>query len=303
MSEKAYAKVIADSKYRDTRLITLEIDLWRAVLPEFNTHRMISRNFQSTRAVPTSKLIRQVRENPYIPVKFARNQQGMVAGESFTGSEYDQALGEWLYAANSAAHHAENLTEMGVHKEVAGRLLEPFMWTKGVVTATEKSWSEFFKLRLHPDAQPEIYALAEKIKEAIDVSVPAMLKAGEWHLPYTWMSEDGVGEVLYHTGEVGQDSFESFQINDAIKVSASCCAQVSYRRLDDSLEKAKKVYDMLNLPVEGVYPDDPPHFSPTEHIAKAGDCEIEMSGNFHSTDFIQYRKVLEKGLEKEYIGG
>lgn len=297
MSEKAFAKIVADSKYRDTRLITLEIDLWRAILPEFNTHRMISRNFQSTRAVPTIKLINQVKENPYIPVKFARNQQGMVAGESFTGSEYDKALSEWVNAAKAAANYAEFLSEMGVHKEVAGRLLEPFMWTKGVVTATEKVWNEFFKLRLHPDAQPEIYALAEKIKEALDNSKPVELKQGWWHTPYY----DRGFWTPFHLDEDCTDN--PAELGEAIQISASCNAQVSYRRLDDSLEKATKVYDMLNLPVEGVYPYDPPHFSPTEHIAKAGDCEIEMSGNFHTDDFIQYRKVLEKGLEKKYIGG
>lgn len=294
---KAYAKVIADSNYRDTRLVTLEIDLWRAVLPEFNTHRMISRNFQSTRAVPTNKLIQQIRENPYVPVKFARNQQGMVAGEAFSGSEYDQALGEWLSAANSAADHAQSLTEMGVHKEVAGRLLEPFMWTKGVVTATEKAWNEFFKLRLHPDAQPEIYALAEKIKDAIDGSQPVTLKAGKWHLPYVTASVGNNAKIQYNP-----TTDTLIGTENAIKISSSCCAQVSYRKLDDSLEKATKVYDMLNLPIDGVYPDDPPHFSPTEHIAKAGDCDEKLSGNFHSTDFIQYRKVLELGIEKQVIG-
>jgi hypothetical protein len=90
-------------------------------------------------------------------------------------------------------------------------------------------------------------------------------------------------------------------LEKAVQISASCCAQVSYRKLDDSLEKAEKVYDMLNLPENGVYPDNPPHFSPTEHIARAGKCDSYLSGNFHSSDFIQYRKLLEIGAESEYI--
>lgn len=289
------AKVIADSKYQDTRLTTLEIELHRFILPEFLTHRMISRNFQSSRAVPVEKMIEQVRNDPAMPVHWGKNQSGMQAEEECNNLLFTEHVNfsreeAWENAAECAAVHAEEFNKSGYHKQIVNRLLEPFMWTKGVVTATEKSWNEFFKLRLHKDAQPEIYALAEKIKEAIDGSEPVELKAGEWHTPYAEVS-------------ACQDmSCVEPELKDKIKISASCCAQVSYRKLDDSLEKAKKVYDMLNLPVDGVYPEDPPHFSPTEHIAKAGDCDIEMSGNFHSTDFIQYRKVLEKGLEKEYIG-
>lgn len=277
------AKVVADSKYRDTRLITLEVELHRFILPEFNTHRMISRNFQSSRAVPVEKMIEQVRNDPAMPVHWGKNQPGMVAKEELSGYDLEKSKEEWKIAALGASIAAQYMHECSAHKQIVNRLLEPFMWTRGVATATEKSWNEFFKLRLHKDAQPEIYALSEKIKEAVDSSVPRKLVAGDWHLPYCVEEE--------------------IKLSDAIQISASCCAQVSYRRLDDSLEKAAKVYDMLNLPVDGVYPEEPPHFSPTEHIAKAGDCDIEMSGNFHTDDFIQYRKVLEKGLEKKYIGG
>lgn len=300
------AKVIADSKFRDTRLITLEVEMHRFILPEFNTHRMISRNFQSSRAVPVEKMIEQVRNDPAMPVHWGKNQPGMQAKSNLSSAEKDFAKSRWQLAASSAANWAEILYEdVNLHKQTVNRLLEPFMWTKGVATATMDSWEAFFKLRLHKDAQPEIYALAEKIKEAIDNHKPVELKAGQWHLPYV-ESYVSRGEQFFVKNEVEIDYSEhSYQtyytLDEAIRVSSSCNAQVSYRKLDDSLEKAVKVYDMLNLPVDGVYPEDPPHFSPTEHIAKAGDCEIEMSGNFHSTDFIQYRKVLEKGLEKKYI--
>ena len=171
------------------------------------------------------------------------------------------------------------------------------MWTKGVITATHKDFKAMFKLRRHFAAQPEIKALFDVVYEAVESSKPVELKPGWWHVPYY----DGGVWTPFHMDEDCTNN--PADLDEAIQISASCVAQVSYRKLDDSLEKATKVYDMLNLPVEGVYPDDPPHFSPTEHIAKAGDCGIEMSGNFHTDDFIQYRKVLEKGLEKKYIGG
>lgn len=290
------AKIIADSKFRDTRIITLEVEMHRFILPEFNTHRMISRNFQSSRAVPVEKMIEQVRDDPAMPVHWGKNQSGMQAKQELMGETLENVRREWNTASASAVYYAKLLNSQGAHKQIVNRILEPFMWTKGVVTATEKSWNEFFKLRLHPDAQPEIYTLAEKIKEAIDESEPVELKPGWWHIPYY----DGGFWTPFHLDEDCTDN-PAF-IDEAIQISASCAAQVSYRKLDDSLEKAIKVYNMLNLPENGVYPADPPHFSPTEHIAKAGDSAFVMSGNFQCNDFTQYRKVLEFGMEKEVIG-
>lgn len=287
------AKVVADSKFRETRLITLEIELHRFVLPEFNTHRSLSRNFQSSRAVPIEKMIEQVRTNPAMPVYYGKNQSGMQAKEELHEAARWLAQDTWVYAAKNAAIQAEHLLETGLHKQLVNRVLEPFMWTKGVVTATEFGWEAFFKLRMHKDAQPEIAELADKIYGSIVNSQPTQLDPGDWHMPY--FGGEGVGYWLQGCG---------INLKDAIRISASCAAQVSYRKLDDSLEKARKVYDMLNLPTNGVYPEDPPHFSPTEHIAKAWDKSLNvMSGNFQSGDFVQYRKVLEFGLEQEVIGG
>ena len=52
-------------------------------------------------------------------------------------------------------------------------------------------------------------------------------------------------------------------LETAKMISVSCCAQVSYRKLDDSIEKAKKIYSMLNISST----DKPSHASPCEHQA------------------------------------
>lgn len=282
------AKVIADSKFNNTRLITLEIELHRFVLSEMNTHRTLSRNFQSSRAVPIKNMIEQVRNDPAMPVHWGKNQPGMVAESELDVLEKEGAKLQWKEAAKKAAFMAESLSSMGVHKQVVNRLLEPFMWTKGVVTGTYDAWQAFLKLRAHKDAQPEIQSLAYNIQEAIDQSTPIELKEGDWHVPYFRQhGVDGLWSSYY------KDSLEH-----AIKISASCCAQVSYRQLDDTIEKAQKIYDMLNLPCNGVYPENPPHFSPTEHIAVASSRMSTMySGNFNTKDFVQYRKLLEAGEE------
>lgn len=282
------AKVIADSMFEGSRLITLEIELHRFVLPEFNTHRSISRNFQSSRAVPVKQMIEQVRNNPAMPVHWGKNEPGMVANEQMTGEQLVDTKGEWFQAAMNAADSAEFMLEEGAHKQIVNRLLEPFMWTKGVATGTIDAWQAFLKLRLHKDAQPEIKALAYEIGQAIINSSSAELSDGDWHMPY-------FGDGYYLKG-CGID------VEEAVMISASCAGQVSYRKLDDSLEKAKKIYDMLNLPSEGLYPENPPHFSPTEHqvMFERGSCK-SLSGNFHKEGFIQYRKALEFGIEKELL--
>lgn len=285
------AKVICDSKYRDTRLITLEVEMHRFILAENNTHKAQSRNVQSSRAVPILRQLEQIANDPAMPVYYGKDQAGMIAGEELEGRDLELVQMIILGMRDACLNGVKQLQKLGLHKQVSNRYVEPWMWTKGVVTATYKDWQAMFKLRCHYAAQPEVQALFDSIRTAINESTPAQLKAGEWHTPYAPACD-------FPASEYG---LKKDVIAARIKVSASCNAQVSFRKLDDSFEKAMKVYDMLNLPVNGVYPDDPPHFSPTEHIAKAGDCDVKLSGNFHTDDFIQYRKVLELGIEKEVI--
>lgn len=302
---KPSAKVIAHSRAPNgEELITLEIELHRFVLPEFNTHRVFSRNFQSSRAVPVEKMIEQVRTNPAMPVHWGKNQRGMQAEEELSGENLYNAREVWKASATLAASQAEVMNFQGTHKQIVNRLLEPFIWTKGVVTATKEGFESFFKLRCHADAQPEIKLLAERMRDAISNSTPKNLRYGQLHLPYVSTAECmDTGDQYYFIGE----PFNSDEIGleDAIKISTSCCAQVSYRVLDDSLDKAKKIYDMLHLPIESVYPEDPPHFSPTEHVAKiVGITSASVSsGNLNSNMFWQYRKALEQGEESLFIGG
>lgn len=337
------AKITTHSKAPNgEELITMEVELHRFILPEFNTHRCFSRNFQSSRAVPVGKMIEQVRTSPAIPVHWGENQRGMVAEKESTalvkddsGKEFDVS-DWWKKSAKEAADYATAMNEAGYHKQVVNRILEPFMKTKGVVTATREGFESFFKLRSHKDAQPEIKVLSDRMMEALENSIPKKLNVGDYHLPYIKIPYNGNGmayikdkleSCLVHHKNCGSENLlqehikndlsqnsakgllkmNNMSIEEAVKVSSSCCAQVSYRTLDSSLEKAIKIYEMLNLPEKGVYPEDPPHFSPTEHIALIMDSGEDWqrwsgnikkwSGNFNSNAFGQYRKFLEKGSE------
>ena len=285
------AKVLADSTYGETRLITLEVEFHRFILSENNTHKAQSRNIQSSRAIPILRQLEQISNNPAMPVEWRKNKSGMVAGEEMSEEEVEKAKKVILWMRDCCVMGVKELHEIGLAKQWANRYVEPWMFTKGVVTATYKDWQAMFKLRCHYAAQPEIRELFKQIRDAIEGSSTQTLKEGEMHLPYIEHGEFPMSLYLS----------EADRLRDMIKVSASCVAQVSYRRLNKSSEKADVVYEMLNLPEDGVYPEDPPHFSPTEHIAMAKDNDGSLSGNFHSKDFVQYRKLLEKGIEKDYI--
>jgi hypothetical protein len=249
------ATVIADSiSYLGHRMTTFEFVFPRFILSEINTHRMLSKNAASTRAVPVDAVIAMVAESPAMMVHWGENNPGMSSKQELTGLNLESAKMVWTEAAKSAINYVKVLTsKVGIngHKQWAGRILEPFTMTKQVISGTE--WENFFWLRDHPDAQPEFRELARCAREAMRQSKPEEILVGEWHLPY----------VALKDGEYWIDEETVVPLEDAIKVSASCCAQVSYRKLDDSLEKAHKIFSMLNIGSS----DKPCHASPLEHQA------------------------------------
>jgi thymidylate synthase ThyX len=250
------AKVVADSiSEASDRLTTMEVTFPRMVLSEFNTHRVFSRNSASSRAIPIEKQLERIKSEPFVPTYWGANQQGMQAKAELSGLERERAIGIWTEARNSAVAHAERLLQLGVHKQLTNRLLEPFMWHTVIVTATE--WSNFWALRANPDAQPEIRTIAEMMQDAYQTSTPSLVRRDEWHLPLIQPDEyDG--------------TFEFSEV--ARKVSAARCARVSYLTHDGKRdhEQDLKLYKRL---VDGG------HMSPLEHVATP-DYEMRLEPPF-----------------------
>jgi hypothetical protein len=277
------AQILADSlSPAGQRLTTLEVTFPRMVLAEFNTHRVFSRNSASSRAIPVKKQLQRVLAAPFVPREFGANQPGMQAGAPLSGAQAQAAEREWLSARDSAVAHvlrllvnphvcaadADAVTLAGVvedvsmtdpgedwlnvHKQLANRLLEPFMWHTLIVTSTE--WSNFFHLRAHADAQPEIRDIAELMRKAYEVSEPVPVADGEWHLP---LITDGDAEL---------------SDEDRVKVCVGRCARVSYLTHDGRRDPAADLILYDRLWAGG-------HLSPFEHVARpsAGD---EWHGNF-----------------------
>lgn len=240
------AKLIAYSQAPNKQTVaTFELDYPRWIHGEILTHRIFSRNAMSSRAVPVEKMIEQVRNVPAMPVHWGKNQPGMQASVELTGSARQGVETHWKMAGTSAAHIADRMSNLGAHKQIVNRILEPFQTMKTVVTSTE--WDNFFYLRNHEDAQPEIKRLAEVMIECFENESPVQLTSDDWHTPYF-----GEGYWLKGCG---------IPLEDALAISSSCCAQASFRQLDDTLEKAKRIYERL---VES----KPVHASPFEHQCK-----------------------------------
>jgi thymidylate synthase ThyX len=238
------AKVIEDSiSPEGVRLTTMEVVFHRFVLAEFNTHRMFSRNSASSRAIPVKKMLKRVEEDPALPLSWPMEQSGMQGGESLTPGEIKYCEQYWLQARDVALMAARSLTDHQLHKSVANRLLEPFMWHTCIVSSTE--WDNFFGLRCNPLAQPEIQAVAYAMQGALLLSTPNKVGyEGEWHLPYI------------------QDDEIDMPTSTLCKVSAARCARVSYLTQDGhrEIEKDIELYERLTAA-------DPPHSSPLEHVA------------------------------------
>jgi len=242
----------------------LEAIMPRIILAEWNTHRKFTRNTSSSRAISLSKMHDTVATEPFIPKYLGHNRRGMQAGEELSAQEYSMAVIAMEMHMQSALALHRVLTKLDVHKQWTNRYLEPFMWSKVVVTATE--WDNFDVQRDHGDAQPEMQEVARHVKHARN---KAHHIERTKHLPYI-------------------DIFD-YDRPDASWVSAFRCAAVSYTdpgqrySWEDEVARGKQLVQ-----------NSPPHWSPLEHIAWA-DSVYELS-NFDAP-WLQFRKLYAQGLK------
>lgn len=293
------AKIIADSiSESGKRLTTMQLCYQRFIHAEFMTHRVFSRNASSSRAIPVAKMIEQVRTNPAMPIHFGKNQAGMQAHEELTGNDLEQVRITWREAANDAADKASYMNSRGAHKQVVNRILEPFQWIHVIVTATE--WGNFFELRAHEDAQPEIHELAIQMRAAMEASTPTLLVEGEWHLPYVGSDDYSLAEA-YLEALWRRGSIEAWADEDVAellrKVSAARCCRISYLKHDGtpaSIEEELALCDRL-------IGARPLHASPFEHQATPdvplyADPDVKWENpNLHGNliGWVQHRKLIE----------
>jgi hypothetical protein len=305
------SKLILASKnaYTGITLYTFVLTYPRVILAEVNTHRMLSRNTASSRAIPSRKQRERVMQNPFLPMSIGQNQKGMQAGEELSGWRRWVAYKVWEWARYPMVGASWILDKLGAHKQVVNRIVEPWTWTQQVVTATD--WKNVFKLRNHKDAEPHFHALAEIMEKQVqyveslfnmvsfqqgdaidrrldDVNPPLgvfavqSLRPGEWHLPFV-----DIGE-LKQLQAVAKAS-GTWDWNALKQVSTARSARVSYF-LPENGQRSDMQRDIelcSRLSSSG-------HWSPFEHIATPHEIDRYV-GNFRS--WTQYRKefMQERG--------
>jgi len=291
-----YAKCLKDSiAPNGKRLTSFEIQLPKVLLAENNTHRATSKNFMSSRAIPNGKF---VDIESFEPQFYGKNISGMQSSNILV-DDVDEVRKVWNQIIDSCKEGSKKLAELGLHKQWTNRPNDWHVMAKGVITATD--WDNLLWLRNDDSAQPEYRELAKQFQAYFDHGVPASLNVGEYHLPYINTDRTRSGTLIYL-----DSNGEYLSLDDAKKISASCCGQVSYRKLDDSKEKAIEIYEKL-------FSGPKLHLSPCEHQGTPiGECEpfnvknwqngvthVRKDGTLCSGNFagwIQYRQTLPNNV-------
>ena len=257
--------VLTSSTSSGHQLITFVLKYPRFIHAQIMTHRVFSRNVSSSRAIPTSKMVKTAIESNIRPESWGKNQKGMSPGLTLTDSNGITADMHWDDARNSAIHYALQLEDLGVHKQWANRLLEPFLPVTTIVTATD--FTNFFNLRLNHEAQGEIQELAEKMLTEKKAVPPTWVEPGDWHIPFIREEEEG------------------YPLGTRQRISVARCARVSYKTPDDDMystpERDMALFDRLAK--SG-------HWSPFEHVAMALASPVRIA-NF--TGWLQYRQLVD----------
>lgn len=274
------AEVVADSinPNNGVRLTTVSVSYPRWIHGEMLTHRVFSRNASSSRAIPVDKLISMVEHDQVQPVHWGLNQAGMQAHSQAQGQVLKDAQTVWHEAMLDAVKHARRLNKLGIHKQITNRLIENFSLIKVLITSTE--WDNFFTLRDHKDAQPEIQVVARKIKEQMDQSSPCIVRSAThindkdkncWHLPY-----------------VLEEEKQELELDLLLKISGARNARVSYFNFDHTNSDVDKDISLFNKLIQS----EPLHASPIEHCAIALSCShTDWYNNFRGWG--QFRWLYE----------
>jgi thymidylate synthase ThyX len=278
----------------------------RIILAEVNTHRMLSKNTSSSRAIPFNKMVESIQNDPFIPIAWQKAHSGMQGNEYFDNKHDLSALEQnWLVARDRAIQTASWLHEGGLTKQLCNRLLEPFMWTTMLITGPRSGWENFFHLR-NPvyeincgpdDTDDTMLCTGKSWKELMsdkgglagdfdtdNVIERLLLNKGQAEIHMMALAEciyDAVKESTPETLSPGQwhipfmnkiDSSKLKSIKgeditqEMIKISVAMAARTSYTVVGE--EKEVDYQKMVELH-DRLLAQDPPHSSPLEHCARA----------------------------------
>ncbi len=313
-------KIIKDSinSVTNDRLTTFVITFPRFVNAEILRHRMLSFSSASTRAIPTLKIIKDVLDNPAIPVFWGKNQSGMQSfeelddvspshycnydknGNIFTDyledrsvTEREKAKRTWLHWSKKVCEGAQELLDCGLHKQYAGRILEFCQNITLIISGTE--FQNFFALRDHKAAQPELGEAAHMALECYNASIPTVVDPVGSFIDFKFISDQKKLEYYSSMNKwhipFSDKMPESLSNSDKIKIATARCARISYMTFDGEINAQKDLTLFSNL-VES----NPPHMSAAEHIAFPV-TDSKFFGNMKG--WVQLRKLYRNENSKD----
>lgn len=201
------------------------------------------------------------------------------------------------------------MSKLGLHKQWVNRPIEWFTHINVLVTATD--YNNFFALRYHKDAQPELTELARQMHTLYASSKPALIGPNSWHLPYIRVADRLNAERLIEEGFYSTNTpnkhVGDMVVELLIRVSVARCARVSYKSHDGKETTVEQDLVLYSRLLAGV----PLHASPAEHqctadyktMADSARCEDvwmhpELHGNLRGV--IQYRKLLNGEWQENF---
>ena len=282
------AKIVQDSSLpTGERLLTFNVRYGRLIHSELLRHRAASHSVKSSRAIPTHKYREEVLNDPYIPVKFGTKKKGMQAGPpTFLSKFYGEKV--WRLSSKIACLFHWMMETLKIHKEVANRVLEPYVWVEETITVEANALKEIAELRIHVDAQEDVRKIVEEMVYEMDNSTSVQLKKNDWHVPYVVRITSDDKDMAYK-----DNNGKMLTADQAIVCSAARCARSSYANHDNSMSN----YDNDVKLAERLVGSEPMHLSPFEHQARAFNDESERESNSSNfRNFFQQRKAIEKSI-------
>jgi thymidylate synthase ThyX len=244
------------SKYNGTKIATLEVKVPYHTWIHLLTHRAFSRNAQSSRGIPFTRLLERA---TYIPESFPINKPGM-SPENYidkTHPDYQTLCNLWIKARTLAIETANTMYLHEVHKEIINRVIQPYCYITGIITATD--WDNFIELRTASSTQEDTRKVAIRVREIIN---DMQFMNQMWHIPYV----DTMNEKM--------------PINDSLLISAARCARVSYLNHNNEKNNHEKDMKLANQLLTDK------HMSPFEHQACGYKGKYYNLSNWLSQRFI-----------------
>lgn len=328
MSQKEYkgfsARIVADSVSPDgVRLTTAELVFPRLILSEFNTHRILSKNSASSRAIPVRKQMEKILDHAYIPDVIGVNKAGMQAAEYLEGENLESARyalsvkrdRSLVGALEDLLGYDAVLDLFGGEARLAHVLLTGF---------SEPEFKEDFRrgLDLYTELEKKVRAGEPAPAGFINMhkqTVNRYLEPFMWHTVVTSGTEwenlfalrihgdaqpeintsisllrDAMAESTPEELEIGQWHLPFVQEDEKEQaaadpekwrwISTGRCARTSYETHDGKRDIEKDI-ELSKVRLEPVG-----HMSPFEHPATPAQDSQKWSGNFRGWD--QFRKMI-----------